>query len=387
MVMDVRMSRTLTPASQILGAGARNSVHRDCRSPNYYAEKPYYAKGIEENRLAYEELLAGLILISFAATLFALWRISKLQTNLTKTHDDLAGKIAPFEAISGVTSGLTTSFSSLQSEIGNIKQQAERIATLGEKYAETESLTRTIHGILIGSYSKGRTGEQILKRVMAELMRAGIVEGGVYFGTRIVEYAVKFPDGKYLAVDSKFVGTGDLEKLHDDKVSEIERKAIADSIVSDLRGKIDEVAGYIDPDRTLPYALMAIPDSLLEYAPELIGDASRRNVIVAAYSSVPPLIEYFVKIHASYLVQQDAKLLVESIAKVDKALNKFNEKYFSKRFDTPIQTLSKAIGEVKGGVSKALDAVDVSKLALPQVEQELPKELEVVSSPDESAKE
>lgn len=313
--------------------------------------------------MAYEELILSIVGISLVATIFLFLRVNKLQNELRRSQQDLVDKMTPIQSITSLTMGLTTSASNLQMEAGNIKEHAMKIATLGEKYGEAERMTRTIHSILIGSYSKGRTGEQVLRKMMAELARTGLVESNVPFGTRVVEYAVKFQDGKILAVDSKVVGTAQLEKLHREDIDEDERNSIANELISKIKGKIEEVTSYIDTKRTLPYAIMAIPDSLLEYSPELIGEASKRNVLIAGYSSVPPLIEYFVKIHAYYSVQQDVETLSNSLMEVHRALNKFTPNYFSNRFDKPVSVITKATTEVKESVSQALSQVDVEKLA------------------------
>ncbi len=334
--------------------------------------------------MVYEELIIVGVTVTFVAILIILIRLNRLAGELSKTKMELADKVAPIQSLSGLAGGLTASASNLQAAVAGITQQAERIATLGEKYQKTEELTKIIHSILIGSYSKGRTGEQVLRKMMSDLMRIGIVETNVRFGTRVVEYAVKFPDGKILAVDSKIVGTSQLERLHAEDATEDERNKIADEIVSKLRSKIDEVAGYIDPERTLPYSVMAIPDSLMEYSPEVIGEASRRNVIVAGYSSVPPLIEYFVKIHATYSVQQDIQVLSDSLAYIHKSLSKFTETYFSRRFEQPLKTIGNAVSEVRVGVTDAIRHADMERLAAPKSEEEQLEKTIAVEAADES---
>lgn len=264
--------------------------------------------------------------------------------------------------MTGIATGLTASISNLQLEVGNIKQQAERIAGLGEKYQKTEELTSAIHSILIGSYSKGRTGEQVLRNTMAEFMRMGLVEANVPFGTKVVEYGVKFQDGKYLAIDSKVVATGLLEKLHGDDTSVEEKDKVALEIKGKLRNKIEEVALYIDPQRTLPYAIMAIPDSLLQFAPELMPEASRRNVFVAGYSTIPPLLGYFVKVYSSHMAEQDIRILVQNINQVHRSLSKFSDDYFSNRLEKPLSTIQKAVGEIKSGVTKASESSNLETM-------------------------
>lgn len=299
--------------------------------------------------------------------------MSRLQSEFRKTEKEITEKIAPIAMLSSVAQGLQTGVSNIQTEVGNIKQQAERIATLGEKYQTTEDLTKRIHSMLIGSYQKGRTGEQVLKQMMAELSRTGLVESNARFGTRTVEYAVRFSDGKILAIDSKVVGTSELERLHDDDIAEDERNQIADSLVKNMRGKIDEVAGYIEAGRTLPFAVMAIPDSLVEHGVSLMGEASRRNVIVLGYSSVPPLIEYFFKVHSAYVVQQDVAVIFESLTQVNTSLSKFTDNYFANRFARPLRTLGSAVDEVHAGVRSALQSADSERLLNSTKETLLPE--------------
>lgn len=300
--------------------------------------------------------------------------VFRLQGNLRDTQKEITEKLSSIGLLSGVATGLQSSMSNLQAEVGNIRQQAERIATLGEKYQTTEELTKRIHSMLIGSYSKGRTGEQVLRQMMGELSRMGLIESNVSFGTRTVEYAVKFDDGKMLAIDSKIVGTNELERLHDEGASEEERNQIADALVGKIRGKIDEVAGYIEQGRTLPFAVMAIPDSVLEYGSSLMGEASKRNVIVLGYSSVPPLIEYFFKVHSAYAVQQEVGLIFDSLAAVNTSLSKFTDHYFANRFSKPLKTMSGAVDELQSGVRNALQSADARALLKNSPRGELPLE-------------
>lgn len=108
-------------------------------------------------------------------------------------------------------------------------------------------------------------------------MRGGFVETNIPFGSRVVEYGVRFRDGKILAIDSKFPATKELEMVNGDGISEEEKARITRGLVNAVTGRIDEVAGYIDPGSTLPFAVIAIPDSLMEYSPQFVGEASKEE--------------------------------------------------------------------------------------------------------------
>lgn len=100
--------------------------------------------------------------------------------------------------VRALADGLSREVSALRGDVSNIREHSARIAQMSESYDKTEQKVQTIYSILIGSYSKGRTGEQLLKNMMADLVRAGFVESGARFGTQVVEYAVRLPDGKIL---------------------------------------------------------------------------------------------------------------------------------------------------------------------------------------------
>jgi DNA anti-recombination protein RmuC len=207
--------------------------------------------------------------------------------------------------------------------------------------------------------------------MMGELSRAGLVESSVPLGTRVCEYAVKFDDGKILAIDSKVVATSELDRLHADGLSEEERNEMASQIIARIRGKIDEVASYIDPGRTVPFAVMAIPDSIIEYGTGLMAEASRRNVIVLGYSSVPPLIEYFYKVHSAYSVQQDVALIYAGLARVNTSLNKFTDAFFANRFSKPLKTMATATAEIQDGIRRALLSASPEQLTTPETNTEI----------------
>lgn len=297
--------------------------------------------------------LAGVVVLVVAVLIW----MSKLSSDLKSNSQRVDNAISSIQALAPVANGMTATLSNLQQETSNIKQQAQIIADIGAKYKDTENLTRRIHSIMIGSYSKGRTGEQVLKSMLGELMRAGIVRQNVYIKTNVVEYGVALLDGKILPLDSKMVGTADLERLHDEATSEEERNEIAKGLIKDIRKKIPEVAAYIQPGMTVPYALMAIPDSLVEYAPEIIGEASSMNVIITGYSSVPSFIEYIYRFYSAYQVPKDVETITVALSKVETSLNSFNNSFFANRIERPMNTLNKAIYELKAGVTSVLQDV------------------------------
>lgn len=301
-----------------------------------------------------EMVLGGVVVVLLLAVvkLFSLGsKVETIQTSIRELS-------APAKTLTDITVALQNQVGSLNETVGmmgqsvtSISTQAQKIEEIGKKYEETEALTRRIHNIMIGSYEKGRTGENYLRNMMAELMKIGVVRQNAYVGGKVVEYGVVFSDGKMLPIDSKVVATRQVEMLFDENLSEDERSRCRATIRTELKKKIDEVCKYIDPQITLPCAVMAVPDSIVELSSEVVPDAVQRNVMVVGYSAVPQLIVYFVRIHGFYDIQEDVSQMKDRLVKIQQELLKLDEKFFSNRFDRPITMLNNAIQKTRNVVT------------------------------------
>jgi hypothetical protein len=311
----------------------------------------------------WEEISIVVALVSSILVLVVLSRMFSLQKSMAEMKNQFevtsATVTAPANTLTQVANNLQNNAMALSSSIadvnkyvGDIGAQATKIETLGKKYEETESLTRRMYNIMIGSYEKGKSGENTLRNMMNELMKIGLVRQNVPVGTKVVEYGVVFDDGKILAIDSKVVATQDIETLFDEKTPEQTREILRKKIRSSVSNKMSEVCKYIDPASTLPCAVMAIPDSVVSLTNDVIPEAVNKNIMIAGYSAVPQLIVYFVRIHGFYSISEDVGELKERIESIKQATSKLNDKFFANRFDKPIGMLTKATAEMRQTVEK-----------------------------------
>ena len=306
----------------------------------------------------FEEIALVIALFSLIVLIWALTKISGLRKVIGDMKSRIDVMTAPAETLTAVTTALQQNVGSLSQSITNIGTQAAKIETLGKKYEETEALTRRMYNIMIGSYEKGKSGENYLRNIMNELMKIGLVRENVPIGSKIVEYCITFSDGKLLAIDSKVVATKDVESLFDETISDKDRDALKKKIRTALRKKVEEVCQYIDPQTTLPCAVMAIPDSLVDLSSEIVPSAIRRNVLVAGYSAVPQLVVYFMRIHGFYSIQEDVAELKDRLMAIQQEASKLDENFFANRFERPVKMLTNAtlqlrqtIGSINGILS------------------------------------
>ncbi len=299
-------------------------------------------------------LLMALFLIVIVLVIWALTRVYGLKTIIDDVKSRIEVMSAPTDTLTQVATALQQnigtlgkSIADMNQSIGNISTQATKIETLSTKYEETEALTRRIHSIMIGSYEKGKSGENYLRNMMNELMKIGLVRENVPIGSKVVEYCVVFDDGKFLAIDSKVVSTRDLETLFDEETADEDRDTLRKTIKNALKKKVEDVCQYIDPQITLPCAIMAIPDSLVDLSSEIVPEAIRKNVLVAGYSAVPQLIVYFIRIHGFYAIEEDVAELKDRLMSIQQEISKLDDRFFANRFERPMGVMTNAILTVR----------------------------------------
>jgi hypothetical protein len=332
----------------------------------------------EEVIIAVVSVSSVLVLVVLAKMLSMQKAMAEMKTQFDVTSASVSASVStPANMLTSVANtlqqnamNLSGSIAEVNKFIGDIGQQATKIETLGKKYEATEELTRRMYNIMIGSYEKGKSGENTLKSMMNELMKIGLVRQNVPVGTKVVEYGVIFKDGKILAIDSKVVATQDIETLLDENTPEQDREILRKKIKTSVASKMNDVCKYIDPSSTLPCAVMAIPDSVVSLTNEVIPEAVSKNVMIAGYSAVPQLIVYFVRIHGFYSIKEDVAELKERLLTIQQATAKLDDKFFANRFDKPIGMLNKATMEVRQTLGKIDDTLSIEHKATPELTDE-----------------
>jgi DNA recombination protein RmuC len=177
------------------------------------------------------------------------------------------------------------------SEIGLARSTLAEVRAIEQARArrldDAAASLKRLEAVLAGSATRGAAGENILSRALSRLP-PDLLAVNVSFGNKVVEYALRLPGGRFLPVDSKWTSAGPLERL--DGADAPERRRLADQVARELRGRARELAKYLDPERTLGLAVLAIPDAVYEAAPEVHGEAYREGVLVAPYSLALPYL-------------------------------------------------------------------------------------------------
>ena len=112
---------------------------------------------------------------------------------------------------------------------------------------EQREVVRRLATVLAGGASKGRAGEFILREHLAELP-PGMLVTDFRVNGKVVEFGLLLPDGRRLAIDSKWSAVAELEALAGAR-DPIERDACARAVERAVTSRAKEVAQYLDPAR------------------------------------------------------------------------------------------------------------------------------------------
>jgi uncharacterized protein YoxC len=236
--------------------------------------------------------------------------------------------------------------------VKDITARLERVDTMDKRAEETERYIKNLYFAFVGSQSKGKMGEKALENIMAHLIKAGQVKTDQKIGSGRVEYVMVFNDGKMLPIDCKMAGCEEVIHLHDEDLKPEDKADLVKEVRKKVRANIPKVQEYIEPTATLPMAVMAVPDGVMEHVDDIVPEAQERNVILLGYSAVPQLMGYFMRIHAFYAIKEGIQPLQEKMSWARQQLSMFDEKFFQKHFVNPLSSLEDGANVVKGTISE-----------------------------------
>jgi DNA recombination protein RmuC len=188
----------------------------------------------------------------------------------------------------------------------------------------TDSLRR-LEAVVAGSSSRGAAGENVLARALVQLP-PDLLETGAAFEGSVVEYALRLPGGRLLPIDSKWTSAASLERLEETE-DPAERRRLREQVARDVRMRIRDMTKYLDPERTLSLAVLAVPDAVHAAAPECHAEGWREGVLVVPYSLALPFVLSLYRLavrfaSAAGAVELSASLghLAEALCRMDDAI-------------------------------------------------------------------
>ena len=223
--------------------------------------------------------------------------------------------------------GLAGATQDLQGRLAQAQRALAEVKTLeqarGSQLDRATDSLRRLELVVAGSSSRGAAGENVLARSLAQLP-PDLLETNAAFGGRVVEYAVRLPGGRLLPVDSKWTGAAGLERLETAGDPD-ERRRLLEQVARELRGRVREMAKYLDPDRTLALAVLAVPDAVHAAVPEVHAEAFREGVLVVPYSLALPFVLSLYRLAVRFAAAPDTEELGRHLARLAELLGRMDD--------------------------------------------------------------
>lgn len=266
------------------------------------------------------------------------------------------------ELIRSLETRLLETGSAIKTDLGRELNEARRAVELirsaeelrQRREAELQQAVTRIESVLSGAGRRGEAGEQILHAALKELP-PGMVEYGFRVNGKEVEFALVLPDGRRLAIDSKWTASDLLRRLvelspgseYDSVVEEIERN---------LERRVREVTQYVAPPNTLPWAVAAVPDAAYAVARKAHAEAFRQGVILIPYSQALPYLLTLYQLHLRYAAGLDAERISEALTQLERELGEI-ERTLENSVARSITTLDNAYRALRGSLVEMRSAM------------------------------
>ena len=277
-------------------------------------------------------ILAFLVLISFLLIFIIYKTKSTDQDKIVKNFGELEGTVK----------------TKLMDFFDEIKKENERSEeSLADMLDKMSSIERT----LTGTKSKGIAGEALLGLYLESSIKTGEVRKDLKIGTKIVEFAWKVSEGKYIPIDAKFPEIKALVEEYDKSEDTVHKRSLSKKVKDKVKKEIENIQKYQNQPNTIGNCILAVPSSALEMSPELLSIGKESNVYLSSYKDVIIIAHLLAEQHHRFTAEGDIgaeKIKVEQ-------LNSILEKIFSKSdtIDRGLKQISNANDEIKDEVSKS----------------------------------
>jgi len=282
-----------------------------------------------------EQLLLLGVLLAAAVAIASLWTHAGLSRGIQRLETEMEGMARAQEAVRQELSRvreaslteLADATQGIRDQIGQAQRALAEVKALDQGRARqleraTESLRR-LEAVVAGSASRGAAGENILAQGLAQLP-PDLIETNLAFESKVVEYALRLPDGRVLPIDSKWTGAAQLERLSRADDPE-EQRRLVEQLLRELRVRVREMAKYLDPERTLSLGLLAIPDAAYSVASRIHGEAYRQGILVVPYSLALPYVLALYRLVLRFGPGAGGELRAERLRALEESLRRIDD--------------------------------------------------------------
>lgn len=188
-------------------------------------------------------------------------------------------------SLAGTAAAIRDELSRTTNDLTKLHAHAKARAEVEQQTAES---IRRLEAVIAGTQSKGAAGEKILEAMFAKLPPEWQIKN-FRVGAKVVEFGLRLPNDLVLPIDSKWPATHLVEQLLASS-DPAEQQKLKGEIESTVLAKAKEVRKYIDPDVTVNFGIIAVPDSVYEWCSGIQAEVFQSNVMLVSYSMLFPCL-------------------------------------------------------------------------------------------------
>jgi len=297
--------------------------------------------------------MSTIILIALIALAITVWGVILLvkmlkgakpalsPEELIKAFADVGALKATVQTVEGGQRDLSLNIKETQKVLDHIKTDYEARRLIFERLRESvEKMEDTISG----TKRRGEAGENILQEIFKSFP-PNMITRNFRIAGKEVEFALILSDDKVVPIDSKWTAQELLRTLAQEK-DKTQRLALSSKIENEISRRVSEVAQYIDPARTVSWAVAAIPDAAFSVCRRAHLDAYKKGVIVIPYCLALPYLLTLFNLHLQYAGSIDVENLQHYIMDIKRHLEKM-EGMLEKSIVRGVTMINNAISEYR----------------------------------------
>ena len=198
--------------------------------------------------------------------------------------------------------------------------------------------------VISGTKRRGEAGENILQEIFKSFP-ANMISRGFRIGGKEVEFALILSNDKVVPIDSKWTAQELIRQLAQEE-EDSKRLSLINKIENEINRRVGEVAQYIDPARTVPWAVAAIPDAAFSVCRRAHLDAYKKGVILIPYCLVLPYLLTLFNLHLQYAGSVDMENLQHYLMNIKRHLEQM-ETILENSIERAAKMISNAAAEYR----------------------------------------
>jgi DNA recombination protein RmuC len=230
---------------------------------------------------------------------------------------------------------------------------------------EDRASLRRLEAAFLGAATRGRVGENVVWETLS-VLPPDMVDAGFRVHGKVVEFALRLPDGRRLPVDCKWAGVAEMEAL--ERADGSERPRLAQAVERLVAQRAREVSKYLDPSLTAPFAVAAVPDAAYGVLRKAHLDAFGAKVLVVPFSgALPVLLALYALCRRLDGQATDVGAMVSEVGGALDAI----ERALETRVEQAAKLAQNAAAEVRAQLGRARGALAMGRVD-PAVQRTLP---------------